>query len=197
MRAKIEDPRKRADGGPLRISEEIMYLQMQDRPATSAKTLSEYIYESQLSVMVTGIDDWVWAAYCFVDVYFKGDEHCERVEHYSSANPKMDPHSCGRYAAEPPVWTPREYFLRALSSRMQQIKQEWENSVSRLIQQIEPYVCISTSRQCAKYLCITRYTRSLEKTQTSERLESSTSHNKRGSNGPSGFYASSRTYSPK
>jgi hypothetical protein len=136
----MEDTRQRADGSPLRISEEVMYLQMQDHLPPSAEDLSEYIYESQLSVMVTGIDDWVWAGYCFVDVYFKGERHSEQVEHYSNAPIKMDPHSCGRYPADPPIWIPREYFLRALSARMQQVKQEWDNSVSRLIQQIEPYV---------------------------------------------------------
>jgi hypothetical protein len=140
MPSIIEDVRQRTDGSPLRIAEEVMYLQMQDRTPLLAERLSEYIYESQLSVMVSGIDDWVLAGYCFVDVYFKGERHCEQVEHYSNANPKMDPHSCGRYAADPPVWTPRGYFLRALSARMQQVKQEWDNSVSRLIQQIEPYV---------------------------------------------------------
>jgi hypothetical protein len=112
----IEDRRQRADGSPLRISKEFIYLEMQDRPAASTAKLSEYVYESQLSVIVTGIDEWVWAGYCFVNVYFKGERHCEQAEHYFNANVRMDPHSCGRYAADPPIWTPREYFLRALSA---------------------------------------------------------------------------------
>lgn len=101
----------------------------------------DYIYEAQISVLVTGIDDWVWAAYCFADVYFKPEGHSETVEHYSNSQIKLDPPSCGRHPANPPVWIPREYYLRALSSRMDQVKQEWNNSVSRLVQQTEPYVC--------------------------------------------------------
>ena len=134
----LEDTRKRPDGRSLRISEEVIGLQMENRTSTKAKKQTEYLYESQISVMVTGIDDWVWAGYCFVDVYFKDENHLERVEQIFNA--RIDPHSCGRYPADLPIWTPREYFLRALSARMQQIKQEWDNSVSRFIQQIEPYV---------------------------------------------------------
>jgi hypothetical protein len=138
MIAILKDTRRRPDGRLLRISEAVIPLQMENRASTKAKKQTEYLYDSQISVMVTGIDDWVWAGYCFVDVYFKDENHRERVEQIASA--RRDPHSCGRYPADPPIWTPREYFLRALSARMQQTKQEWDNSVSRLMQQIEPYV---------------------------------------------------------
>jgi hypothetical protein len=107
--------------------------------------MQDYIYEAQISVLVTGIDDWVWAAYCFVDVYFKDAGHSERVHHYSDPRVRMDPHSCGKHPADPPTWIPREYFLRALQARIEQVKHEWNNSVSRLMQQIEPYVKVYSS----------------------------------------------------
>lgn len=131
------DARRRADGKPLRRSEESIPLQA--APNTDSDD-RDYVYEAQISVMVTGIDDWVWAAYCLADIYFKGEEHTESVEHYSNQQIMLDPHSCGRYPANPPIWNPREYYLRALSCRMEQVKQEWSNSVSQLIQQTEPYV---------------------------------------------------------
>ena len=135
MEFMIQDPRK------VRRSEEVMYLPIQGHASPSSDDIPEYIYESQISVMVNGIDDWVWTAYCFVDVYFKGNIHTEKVEHYSSdAINRMDPHSCGKYAADRPVWDPRKYFLRALSARMEQVREEWENSVSLLMFQIDPYV---------------------------------------------------------
>ncbi|KAH8779452.1 hypothetical protein F5882DRAFT_406984 [Hyaloscypha sp. PMI_1271] len=131
----IQDPRK------VRRSEEVMYLPIQGHASPPSDDIPEYIYESQISVMVSGIDDWVWTAYCFVDVYFKGNIHTEKVEHYSSdAINRMDPHSCGKYAADRPVWDPRKYFLRALSARMEQVREEWENSVSLLMFQIDPYI---------------------------------------------------------
>jgi hypothetical protein len=135
MESMIQDPRK------VRRSEEVMYLPIRGHSSLSSDDIPEYIYESQISVMVSGIDNWVWTAYCFVDVYFKGDTHTEKVEHYSSdAINRMDPHSCGKHAADRPVWDPRKYFLRALSARVEQVREEWENSVSLLMFQIDPYV---------------------------------------------------------
>ena len=141
-----EDTRRRADGTPFRRSEEVIPLQLKDPMPIANNRLNNFIYEAQLSVMVTGIDEWVWSAYCFADVFFKEDDHSERVEYYFNPDTKLDPTSCGRFPANPPVWIPREYFLRALSCRTEQVKQEWNNSVSRLIQQIEPYV-----RQCSPF----------------------------------------------
>lgn len=103
--------------------------------------VNDFIYEAQLSVMIAGLDDWVWTGYCFVDVYFKEGRHCEHVDHYSlPPHGFADPHSCGQFPADPPKWLPREYFLRALLGRMEQVKQEWTNSVTRLMQGIDPYV---------------------------------------------------------
>jgi hypothetical protein len=143
-KAIIMDIRKRSDGTPFRRSEEVIPLQISNQVSgAQPRRLNDYIHEAQLSVMVTGVDDWVWSAYCFADVYFKGRGHSERVEHYFNPDTKLDPSSCGRFPANPPVWIPREYFLRALSARTEQVKQEWNNSVFRLIQQIEPHVRLS------------------------------------------------------
>ena len=152
MEHMVEDTRQRAHGSPLRRSEEVMYLPMQEYTSLAPSSrdpdeLPEFIYESQVPVMVTGIDDWVWAAYCFVDVYFKvkeGEHHTEQVEYYSNPGvlprDQKDPHSCGKHQANRPIWNPREYFLRAFSARMEQVREEWDNSVMLLIYQIEPYV---------------------------------------------------------
>ncbi|KAE9366670.1 hypothetical protein N431DRAFT_495096 [Stipitochalara longipes BDJ] len=141
MRAMLNDSRELADGSPIRRSEEVMHLPNEGHASPKSRDMPEYIYESQISVMVSGIDDWIWTAYCFVDVYFKESIHTEQVEYYSShADDRMDPHSCGKYAADRPVWDPRKYFLRALSARMEQIREEWDNSVSLLMYQIDPYV---------------------------------------------------------
>lgn len=94
------DPRKRADGQALRWSEEVIHLNM-DRPPSKQSLIDEdfndFIYKAQLSVMITGLDDWFWTAYCFVDVYFKGSKHNEHVESYFSSHKKPDPHFCGKF----------------------------------------------------------------------------------------------------
>lgn len=141
MASKQDDKRRKMDGTPLRMAEEVIHLQRKNsHPSRSAKK-RDYIYEAQSSVMVTGVDDWVWTAYCFVDVYFKGVRHSEDVNTLSEQTIRFDPHSGGnRHPVDPPLWLPREYFLRTLTARMGQVKQEWNNSVSRLLQGTEPYV---------------------------------------------------------
>jgi len=118
-----------------------MYLPMQGNTSRSRGNHHEYIYESQISILVSGLDDWVWTGYCFVDVYFDGSGHTEQVENYcNNARERMDPHSFGEYPADIPTWNPRQYFLRALSARVKQATEEWDNSVSLLMYHIGPYV---------------------------------------------------------
>ncbi|KAL3426855.1 hypothetical protein PVAG01_00364 [Phlyctema vagabunda] len=134
-----EDSRKAANGKPLRRSEEVIYL----RAATQNLDLEDpfdVIYESQISILVSGLDNSFWTAHCFVDTYFRDpDGDIESVEYHCNEDLKFDPSCCGKYDANIPVWSPREYFLRALNCRMEQIKEEWNNAVHQLIQQIEPY----------------------------------------------------------
>lgn len=129
-------PRRR-DGQPLRRSEEVIHLGLDDMSMGDER---DYIHEAQVSVMVTGVDDWFWTAYCFVDIYFKEDEHSEKVTTLSSPVNPMDPNSCGKYALDRPTWNPRHYFLSILSCRMEQAKQEWSNTVFQLFSDIEPCV---------------------------------------------------------
>lgn len=105
---------------------------------TEAPVLDECIYEAQISVLVTGVDHWSWTAFTFVDTYYKGAENDESVEHY--VDQILDPLTNGQYVAEPPVWRPREYFLRVLESRIKQVKREWHNTVFCILQRIEPHV---------------------------------------------------------
>lgn len=113
--------------------------------------VKDYIYEARTSLMITGLDDWFWTAYCFADIKFKGSEHRESIENYAnpagplkppnSRIPTRDPISCGKMEADRPIWNPRQYFLHILSIRMEQVKQEWDNSVFLLLRHIKPCVC--------------------------------------------------------
>jgi hypothetical protein len=130
-------------GKPLRISEEVIFLKLEDHEVVLEDKNGEdkaYIHEAQISVMITGLDDWYWTAYCFVDVYFKGMGHRESVEAYSSSG--MDPLSGGRTSRDRPTWLPREYFLQLLTYRLEQVKQEWNNTVYQLFGHIQPCVCV-------------------------------------------------------
>jgi hypothetical protein len=132
----------------LRRSEEVIPLEMKGHDHAAPRSAEDdrskdHIHEAQISFMVTGIDNWFWTAYTFVDTYFKDDDNTESAASYcrtSPENPPMDPHSCGQYEADKPIWNPRHYFLRSLSCRMEQVKQEWNNVIFQLFQQIDPCV---------------------------------------------------------
>jgi hypothetical protein len=87
---------------------------------------------------VTGIDNHYWTAYSIADVYFKAPECSETAVYYHQAN--QDPHSGGKDAANQTIWDAREFFLRILACRMEQVREEWNNVISQLLHNIEPYV---------------------------------------------------------
>ncbi|KAK3333324.1 hypothetical protein B0T19DRAFT_122819 [Cercophora scortea] len=139
----ILDQRRRANGKPLRWSSNLGFLKLDpsDGPASSVE---DCIYEAQISCIVTGIDERSWVGYACIDTYYKGDrdDNQESVEYYveqSINGPRMDPLSGGRFDADKPIWKPREYFLRLLDCRMDQVRQEWHNVVSRALQTTEEY----------------------------------------------------------
>ena len=80
----------------------------------------EYLCEAQVSVLVTGIDEWFWTAYCCVDKYFGSEE---TVQNYYDKG--LDALSGGERWLRLPIWNPREYFLFILSCRFQQATKEW------------------------------------------------------------------------
>lgn len=145
--AVIKDERRKRNGKPLRRSRELTFLDMKV-PTESTTGLQDCIYEVQVSGLVTGVDHWSWTAYIFVDTYYKGPDSSECVDSYIDKQVNgygPDPLTAGRYPNSRPVWRPREYFLRVFESRINQVKQEWFNTVSTLLQQTEPYVCLSIS----------------------------------------------------
>jgi hypothetical protein len=105
--------------------------------------IQEQIFEAQLSVLVTGIDNRFWTAYSIADVYFKTSACSETAEYYHQAN--EDPHSGGKDSANQVIWDAREFFLRILAYRMEQVREEWNNVVSQLLKNIEPYVRLQFS----------------------------------------------------
>ena len=80
----------------------------------------EYLCEAQISVLVTGIDEWFWTAYCCVDTYFGSEE---KVQYYYDEG--LDAPSGGERFNRYPLWNPRGYFLYILSRRFRQATKEW------------------------------------------------------------------------
>ncbi|ETI29380.1 hypothetical protein G647_01833 [Cladophialophora carrionii CBS 160.54] len=93
-----------------------------------------YYYDAQISVLVTGVDEWYWTAYCCVDTFSKEPEKVETYMRHKSDGP-----SAGGGAEHYPLWNPREYFLLVLSRRCTQVAREWEAVINDLIARLDTY----------------------------------------------------------
>ncbi len=103
----------------------------------------DFIHEAQISCAITGIDDWRWTAYCFVDTFFDEEDGRESLVQYAEGEREGfegDLFTNGEFDAGWPIWSPREYFLQVFQVRASQVAQEWHNTVSTLARRIEDYV---------------------------------------------------------
>lgn len=112
----------------------------------------EHIYQTQLSFLVSGIDNWSWVGYCFVDTYHDGSGSDDAVHNYPSPDTSpddfpLDPASGGNFPASPPFWSPRVYFLQILQHRLGMVKDEWSNVVSMIQLKTQSYVSLGRE-QC-------------------------------------------------
>ena len=105
--------------------------------ARNAISCEYYYYEAQISILVTGVNEWFWTSYCVVDTYFDS----ERIGYVDGSNPR-DAASGGGMLSEHPNWNPREYFLIVVSRRLMQSTREWSSLVKIFIQRLNNYVRI-------------------------------------------------------
>ena len=87
--------------------------------------VENYLYEAQVSLVITGIDDKAWTAYCIDDTYFEEDKDIAFLE--ANHDTFMDPVLFCSSSLDRPDWSPREYFLRALNAHIERVEQEWRN----------------------------------------------------------------------
>lgn len=95
----------------------------------------EFIYEAQISFLISGFDEWFWKAYCFVDTFFFSENSLQSYHEQG-----LDAASGGERYADLPVWNPREYFLLVLARRFRQVTKEWSVLVNTLDARLEIYV---------------------------------------------------------
>jgi hypothetical protein len=100
------------DGKPFRVGRKL--------PLAMGRGLTAdnyYYYESQISVLVTGVDEWLWSSYCCADTYF-GTEPGKHT--YLEGKEPSEPATGGSKPLMYPMWNPREFFLCVLSRRVMQ-----------------------------------------------------------------------------
>ena len=95
------------------------------------------MYESQISLLITGIDEWFWSAYLCLDTFFEGRENVSfyHSHHYDALiGGALRPNKF-------PIWNPREYFLFTFSRRFTQVTKEWASIVRKLEGRLSIHVC--------------------------------------------------------
>lgn len=142
----LHDTRLGGDRQPLRSGRDVSFLGMRNTGPRA------HIYEAQISCMIAGVDNRHWTAYGFFDTYHDGPDSRHGVRFYQPAEGEvvMDPLTRGRHAADTPIWTAREYFLRVMESCVQEAKAEWQNVGRQLLKALRPYVSSADSyvQQC-------------------------------------------------
>src|SRR3569833_304265 len=114
------DKRRRQDRTPWRHSQRVPFM-------ISQSGLTYYLYESQTSIALTGMDDSLWTVFALSDAYYdekRSSQYHHRQTRRSSL--RFDPLWPGRVDANLPLWDPREYFLRVTDIQLEKATQEWD-----------------------------------------------------------------------
>jgi hypothetical protein len=121
----LKDSRKGFDGKPLRMSWHLPFLSGSKGPTRSS---DQCLYETQISVTVTGIDHRVWTAFGSFDNYYGSNDSVEAYQVYRQTKGqtgRADPLTAGQLNAYNLIWTPREYYFKVFETRINQVRREW------------------------------------------------------------------------
>ena len=105
-------------------------------PINQGRPQSEYLYEAQISLLITGVDEWFWTTYFCAETHFGSEES---IQYYHEN--KLDALTGGEKSLLYPVWNPREYYLSILSRRLKQVTKEWSTVVESLEDRLRIHVC--------------------------------------------------------
>lgn len=145
-----KDSRTTTDGNPIRNTHDLSFL-LKAKTEHDHQTVTDYLYECQTSICLTGSNIHKWTAVALVDTFFEEEDgnNPNTVPHYvKEADPEaaevsrdMDPLSIGMTTADD-LWVkdPREYFPLVIRHRAERIKDEWENASVQLSQRINDHV---------------------------------------------------------
>lgn len=110
---------------------------------------ADFFYEAQISVLVAGVDEWVWTSYCFVDAFYGSEP--ERLEYLDPPHPS-EPASGGSKSLNLPKWSPREFFLCVLDYRIMQAVREFKALIDAFVERMNTYVSPASSDQMFEML---------------------------------------------
>jgi hypothetical protein len=128
----FQDHRKGSDHKPLRRSWRLPFLSGSN---SSLRPLC--LYESQVSVTVTGIDHQVWTAYGSFDTYYGSSDSVQAYHATNALTGRPDPLAAGQLTAHNLIWTPREYYFKVFEIRIQQVGREWRAILDQVEEDVD------------------------------------------------------------
>lgn len=124
------DSRQDREGRPLRKS---LALPCMKLPCTIESSLDGWICDAQVSVLVSVVDVCGWTAYMFEDTYHKACEPAKELDIFCSKPGFYFPDALTAGALDSTrLIGPREYFVKVLRIRIDQVFREWQLVVDRL-----------------------------------------------------------------
>jgi hypothetical protein len=135
----LQDPRKGFGNKPLRRSWHLPFLSG-SKSALGFPVGDQCLYETQISVTVTGIDHRVWTAYGLFDTYHGSNDNVETYLQTKTSTGGPDPLTAGQLTAHSLIWTPREYYFKVFEIRIKQVRREWRAIIDKVEEDVEKYV---------------------------------------------------------
>lgn len=107
-----------------------------------------YLYERQVSILITGVDEWRYSAFTLVD---------NLLDRNATTKPgrvlQPDPITNGRFMVDDAMrMSPRSYFLKTLAVWLDHIGKEWQEIVHLLDRTIRKIRYVTTLSQSMWYL---------------------------------------------
>jgi len=128
----FQDYRKGSDHKPLRRSSRLPSLS-----GSNGSLRPLYLYESQVSVTVTGIDHRVWTAYGSFDTYYGSSDSVQAYRATNALTGRPDPLAAGQLTAHNLIWDPREYYFKVFEIRIQQVGREWRAILDQMEEDVD------------------------------------------------------------
>ncbi|KAI1411948.1 hypothetical protein F5Y13DRAFT_190632 [Hypoxylon sp. FL1857] len=134
------DSQRTINGKGLRHYQDITFLRTMSKKADNS--LTEYLYQANISCLVSGLDSYSWTAYFFNDTYFEADDCPENIQEYDAQEcPEhmLDPLTAGKRPRHLRPSCPREYFLIISETHIRRAKEEWQQSFYAVDDAIQSY----------------------------------------------------------
>ena len=136
------DHRATAKGTVFKRSRSLQFSQgFQQTPNESYPLLN--LYEGQISIVVTGIDDWRWSTWAFIDAFFDRSESARNFDDISQPY-RVDPLLRGQLRVSHEQ-DPRRYFLDVCRTQAERVEEEW-NAIFQVVKEMVEQQYVTPTR---------------------------------------------------